>query len=132
MNVQMSLVHEVQRVFVYFFRKQKRQKQFIEILGKLRHRWGRYLLFVDGAKAHSGAKVRVYLKKHRKTIKIGIFSKMLTRRESNRTMLETWKKWIGKQGYSLIERKEKHHLWKTFDNAKVMPSKNVPLFKRLL
>ena len=49
--------------FVYFFRKKKRQKQFIEFLEKLRHRWGRYLLFVDGAKAHSGAKVRVYLKK---------------------------------------------------------------------
>ena len=29
---------------------------------------------------------------------------MLTRRESNRTMLETGKKCIGKQGYSLIER----------------------------
>ena len=71
----MSLVHEVQRVLFIFFRKKKRQKQFIEFLEKLRHRWGRYLLFVDGAKAHSGAKVRVYLKKHRKTIKLEYFPK---------------------------------------------------------
>ena len=63
--------------FVYFFRKRKRQKQFIEFLEKLHRRWNKYLLFVDGAKMHRGAKVKAYLKKHRKTIKIEYFPNIL-------------------------------------------------------
>ena len=37
--------------FVYFFRKRKRQKQFIEFLEKLHRRWNKYLLFVGNCLA---------------------------------------------------------------------------------
>lgn len=106
--------------FVYSFRKKKRQKQFIEFLDKLQGRWGRYLLFVDNAKAHDGAKVRAYLKKHKKTIKLEYFPKYSP--EENPTE-QCWK-----PGRSVLANKvipsltsAKYHLGKTFDNTRAMP-----------
>ena len=106
--------------FVYIFRKKKRQKQFIEFLEKLRRRWSKYLLFVDGAKAHGGAKVIAYLKEHTKTVKLEYFPKCSP--EENPTE-QCWK-----PGRSALANRvlpslnaAKYHLRKTFDNTKSMP-----------
>ena len=106
--------------FVYFFRKRKRQKQFIEFLEKLRQRWGRYLLFVDGAKAHGGAKVRAYLKSHRRTIKLEYFPKCSP--EENPTE-QCWKPGRNALANRVLPslNAAKYHLRKTFDNSKAMP-----------
>jgi hypothetical protein len=108
------------RSFVYFFRKKKRQKQFIEFLEKLGVRWGKFLLFVDNATAHKGAKVRAYLQKHKKTIKLEYFPKCSP--EENPTE-QCWK-----PGRSVLANRvvpsmnaAKYHLKKTFNNHKAMP-----------
>mgnify|MGYP001608230870 FL=1 len=106
--------------FVYFFRKKKRKKQFIEFLEILRKRWGKYLLFVDNAKAHKGAKVKAYLKKHKTTVKLEFFPKCSP--EENPTE-QCWKP--GRQ--ALANRvipslsMAKYHLRRKFDNEKAMP-----------
>ena len=106
--------------FVYFFRKRKRQAQFIEFLEKLRGRWGKFLLFVDNAKAHKGKKVKAYLQKHNKTVKLDFFPKCSP--EENPTE-QCWK-----PGRSALANRvlpslnsAKYHLRKTFDNTKAMP-----------
>lgn len=106
--------------FIYFFRKRKRQKQFIEFLEKLRSRWGRFLLFVDNAKVHKGAKVRMYLKKHRKTIKLEYFPKYSP--EENPTE-QCWKPGRNALANRVLQslNAAKYHLHKTFDNTKAMP-----------
>ena len=108
------------RSFVYFFRKKKRQKQFIEFLEILRERWGKYLLFVDNARAHGGAKVRAYLKKHRKTIKIEYFPKYSP--EENPTE-QCWKPGRNALANRVLPSLDaaKYQLRKTFDNTKAMP-----------
>ena len=119
MNVQMSLVHEVQRV-LFIFSERKKTKTVHRIFRKITTSMGRYLLFVDGAKAHSGAKVRVYLKKHRKTIKLEYFPKCSP--EENPTE-QCWKPGRNALANRVIPslNAAKHHLRKTFDNTKAMP-----------
>ncbi len=108
------------RSFIYFFRKRKRQKQFIEFLELLRKRWKKFLLFVDGAKAHDGAKVRAYLKEHKKTIKLGFFPKCSP--EVNPTE-QCWKPGRNALANRVIRsiHVAKYHLRKTFDDKKAMP-----------
>lgn len=105
--------------FVYFFRKKKRQKQFIEFLEKLRLRWKKFLLFVDNASAHKGAKVEAYLKVH-KNVKLEYFPKYCP--EENPTE-QCWKP--GRNALAnrvlLSLNAAKYHLRKTFDNEKAMP-----------
>ena len=108
------------RSFVYFFRKRKKQKQFIEFLELLRKRWEKYLLFVDGAKAHGGAKVRTYLYEHRKTIKLEHFPKYSP--EVNPTE-QCWKPGRSTLANRMVPslNAAKYHLRKTFDDVKAMP-----------
>jgi len=108
------------RSFVFSFTKKKRQPQFIEFLEKIRQRWGKFLLFVDNAKAHTGAKVKAYLKKHKKTVKLDYFPKCSP--EENPTE-QCWK-----PGRSALANRvlpslnsAKYHLRKTFNNTKALP-----------
>jgi hypothetical protein len=105
--------------FVYSFSKKKRQKQFLEFLEKLRRRWGKFLLFVDNAKAHKGAKIKAYLREH-KTVKLEYFPKCSP--EENPTE-QCWK-----PGRAVLANRvlpslnaAKYHLRKTFNNTKAMP-----------
>jgi hypothetical protein len=106
--------------FVYFFRKKKRQKQFIEFLELLRKRWREYLLFVDGAKAHGGKKVQAYLEKHKKSIKLEYFPKCSP--EMNPTE-QCWKPGRNALANRVLPslNAAKYHLQKTFDDQKTMP-----------
>jgi len=106
--------------FVYSFSKKKKQREFILFLEKLRKRWGRFFLFVDNAKAHKGAKVRVYLQQHKKTVKLDYFPKCTP--EENPTE-QCWK-----PGRSILANRvlpslnaAKYHLRKTFNNQKELP-----------
>ncbi len=105
--------------FVYSFTKKKRQKQFIVFLDKLRRRWGKFLLFVDNAKAHKGAKVKAYLREH-KTVKIDYFPKYSP--EENPTE-QCWKPGRVCLANRVIPslNAAKYHLQKTFNNTKAMP-----------
>lgn len=106
--------------FIYFFRKKKRQKQFIEFLEKLRRRWRRYLLFVDGAKAHGGAKVKVYLQRYHKSVKLEYFPKCSP--EENPTE-QCWKPGRNALANRVLPslNAAKYHLRKTFNNTKELP-----------
>ncbi len=108
------------RSFVYSFSKKKRQKQFIRFLEKLRLRWGKFLLFVDGAKAHKGAKVQEYLKRHSKSVKLGYFPKYSP--ETNPTE-QSWKPGRNALANRVLPslNAAKYHLRKTFDNTKELP-----------
>lgn len=89
-------------------------------MDKLRRRWKKYLLFVDNAKAHKGAKVMAYLQQHKNTIKLEYFPKCTP--EENPTE-QCWKP----ARIALANRvlpslnAAKYHLRKTFDNKKAMP-----------
>ena len=106
--------------FVYSFTKKKRQKQFIQFLEKLQRRWGKFLLFVDGAKAHKGKKVLAYLQKHKKTIKLEFFPKCSP--ETNPTE-QCWKPARACLANRVLPslNAAKYHLRKTFENKKAMP-----------
>lgn len=106
--------------FVYSFTKKKRQKQFIEFLEKLRSRWGRFLLFVDNAKAHKGKKVEAYLKQHKNTIQLDFFPKCSP--EENPTE-QCWKPGRAALANRVLPSLSaaKYHLRKTFDDTKRMP-----------
>ena len=108
------------RSFVYCFSNKKRQKQFIRFLEKLRLRWGKFLLFVDGAKAHKGAQVRDYLRWHRKSVKLAYFLKCSP--EENPTE-QCWKPGRNALANRVIPSLDaaKYHLRKTFNNPKAMP-----------
>lgn len=108
------------RSFVFSFTKKKRQKQFIKFLEKLRRRWGKFLLFVDNAKAHKGAKVRVYLKEHKKSVKLDYFPKCSP--EENPTE-QCWKPARSALANRVIPslNAAKYHLRKTFNNPKNLP-----------
>ena len=106
--------------FVFSFTRKKRQKQFIKFLEKLKLRWGKFLLFVDNAKAHKGAKVRAYLQRHKKTVKLDYFPKCSP--EENPTE-QCWK-----PGRNILANRvlpslnaAKYHLRKTFNNTKELP-----------
>jgi hypothetical protein len=106
--------------FIYSFTKKKRQKEFINFLEKLRRRWGKFLLFVDNAKAHKGKKVNAYLEQHKKSIKLEFFPKCAP--EENPTE-QCWK-----PGRAVLANRvlpslnaAKYHLRKTFNNKKALP-----------
>lgn len=105
--------------FVYSFAKKKRQTQFIRFLEKLRKRWQKYLLFVDNAKAHTGARVKRYLLEH-KNVKLEYFPKYTP--EENPTE-QCWK--VARSALAnrtlLSLPAAKYHLRKTFDNKEAMP-----------
>jgi len=106
--------------FVYSFTKKKRQKQFIEFLEKLRGRWGKFLLFVDNAKAHKGSKVKAYLKQNKKTIKLEFFPKCSP--EENPTE-QCWKPARSALANRVLPSLDaaKYHLRKTFNKKKELP-----------
>lgn len=106
--------------FVFSFTKKKRQPQFIKFLEKLRRRWGKFLLFVDNAKAHNGAKVRLYLQQHKKTVKLAYFPKCSP--EENPTE-QCWKPARSTLANRVIPslNAAKYHLRKTFNNTKELP-----------
>ena len=108
------------RAFVYSFTKKKRQAQFIKFLEKLRRRWGKFLLFVDNAKAHKGAKVRAYLQRHKKAVKLDYFPKCSP--EENPTE-QCWKPGRNALANRIIPslNAAKYHLRKTFNDTKAMP-----------
>ncbi len=105
--------------FVYSFTKNKRQKQFIEFLEKIRRRWNKFLLFVDNAKAHKGAKVRAYLRDH-KSVRLEYFPKCSP--EENPTE-QCWKPGRNALANRVLPslKAAKYHLRKTFNNAKELP-----------
>ena len=105
--------------FVFSFSKKKRQQQFISFLKKLTRRWGKFLLFVDNAKAHKGTKVRAYLREH-KTIKLEYFPKCSP--EENPTE-QCWKPARAALANRALHSLDaaKYHLRKTFNNSKAMP-----------
>lgn len=109
-----------QKSFVYSFTKRKRQTQFVRFLEKVRLRWGKFLLFVDNAKAHKGGMVRDYLRRHRKSVKLEYFPKCSP--EENPTE-QCWK-----PGRSVLANRvlpslgaAKYHLRKTYDNPNALP-----------
>jgi len=106
--------------FVFSFTKKKRQPQFIKFLEKLRRRWGKFLLFVDNAKAHKGAKVKAYLQNHKKTVKLEYFPKYSP--EKNPTE-QCWKPGRNALANRVVPslNAAKYHLRKTFNNQKAMP-----------
>jgi hypothetical protein len=106
--------------FVYSFSKKKRQPQFIRFLKKLRLRWGKLLLFVDGAKAHKGAQVREYLRQHRKSVKLSYFPKCSP--EENPTE-QCWKPGRNALANRVLPSLDaaKYHLRKTFNSTKELP-----------
>jgi hypothetical protein len=108
------------RSFVFSFSKKKRQAQFIRFLEKLRQRWNKYLLFVDGAKAHKGALVRKYLKQHYKSVKLEYFPRCSP--EENPTE-QCWKPGRNVLANRVLPSLDaaKYHLRKTFNNTKAMP-----------
>lgn len=105
--------------FVYSFSKKKRQKQFLRFLEKLRKRWRKYLLFVDNAKAHGGAKVRLYLFEH-KTVKLEYFPKCSP--EENPTE-QCWKPARTSLANRVLPSLDaaKYHLRKTFNRSEELP-----------
>ena len=108
-----------QRSFVYSFTKRKRQKQFIRFLEKLRRRWKKFLLFVDNAKAHKGAKVKAYIRKY-KNVKLEYFP--VCSPEENPTE-QCWKPGRNALANRVIPSLDaaKYHLRKVFNNKKAMP-----------
>lgn len=107
------------RSFVYSFSKKKRQKEFIRFLDKLQHRWKKYLLFIDNAKAHKGAKVRAYLQAH-SNVKLAYFPQYSP--EENPTE-QCWKpaRTVLTNRVLPSLNAAKYHLRKTFNNSKAMP-----------
>lgn len=108
------------RSFVFSFSKKKRQREFIIFLEKLRQRWKKLLLFVDNAKAHKGIKVKEYLRRHNKTVKLEYFPKYSP--EQNPTE-QCWKPARNSLANRVIPSLSaaKYHLRKTFNNKKEMP-----------
>lgn len=109
-----------QRSFVFSFSKTKQQKDFVRFIKKLKRRWNKVLLFVDGAKAHKGELVEKFLKKNYKTFKIEYFLKYTP--ELNPTE-QCWKPARKKLSNRLIKTlpAAKYHLRKVFKNEKAMP-----------
>ena len=109
------------RSFVFCFSKKKRSKQFVKFLEKLRQRWGTYLLFVDGAKAHKGKLVEQYLQQHKKTVRLEYFPKYSP--ELN-PVEQCWKPGRKVLSNRLVKTLDaaKYHLRKTFKDTKSMPN----------
>lgn len=108
------------RSFVYSFSKKKRQKNFIKFLKILMKRWGRVLLFVDGAKAHKGKNVREFLKMNKRMLKLEYFPKYTP--ELNPTE-QCWKPARKKLSNRLVKTlaTAQYHLRNVFNTNKSMP-----------
>lgn len=105
--------------FVYIFSKKKRQREFLKFLDILRRRWGKFLLFVDNAKAHKGKGVKAYLQKY-KNVKIEYFPSYSP--EENPTE-QCWKPGRAALANRVLPslNAAKYHLRKTFNNKKNLP-----------
>jgi hypothetical protein len=106
--------------FVFSFHNRKRQREFIIFLEKLRRRWNKYLLFVDNVGAHKGKLVRLYLRRHKKTIRLSFLPSYSP--ELN-PVEQCWKP--GRQTLSNRLLKTlpatKYHLKKTYNQQKNLP-----------
>lgn len=108
------------RSFVFSFRKNKRQKDFVAFLEKLIKRWSKVLLFVDNARAHHGKLVNEFLQRHKKTFKLEYF--LAYTPELNPTE-PCWKPARKKLSNRLLKTLSaaQYHLRKVFNNKKEMP-----------
>lgn len=106
--------------FVFSFKKKKRQREFIQFLEQLRVRWGRFVLFVDNAKAHTGKKTAAYVQQHRKVMKLKFFPKYTP--EVN-PVEQCWKPARQKLSNRLLKTlpSAQYHLRNVFCNNKSMP-----------
>lgn len=78
------------------------------------------MLFVDNAKAHKGAKVKDYLRRHSKSVKLEYFPKCSP--EENPTE-QCWKPGRNALSNRVLPSLDaaKYHLRKTFNDPKAMP-----------
>jgi len=108
------------RSFVFRFCKKKRAQEFLKLLEQLRQRWGKFLLYVDNAKAHKGKLVEAFLRRHKKTVQLKYFPKCSP--ELNPTE-QCWKPGRKVLSNRLIKTLDsaKYHLRKTFNDTKDMP-----------
>lgn len=106
--------------FVFMFSKNKKQKDFIRFSLKLLDRWNKVLLFVDGAPAHKGAKIRGFCEDHRKVFKLVRFPAYTP--ELNPTE-QCWKPARKALSNRLLKTMPaaKYHLKKTFRKKDSMP-----------
>ncbi len=106
--------------FVFMFSPKKNQKAFLKFCNILLKRWHKIFLFVDGARAHKGANIEKFLKKHKKTFKISYFPKYTP--ELNPTE-QCWK--VGRKCISnrllMNMPAMKYRLSKTFGNKRSLP-----------
>ena len=106
--------------FVFMFSKKKKQKDFIKFCEKLIERWNKVLLFVDGAPAHKGAKIRIFCEEHKKIFKLVRFLPYTP--ELNPTE-QCWKPARKVLSNRLLRNINiaKYHLRKTFNDKSSMP-----------
>lgn len=106
--------------FVFSFSKKKRQREFVQFLEKLLKRWGKVLLFIDGARAHRGKRVLDFLTRHKRTFKLEFFPKYTP--ELNPTE-QCWKPARKKLANRLIKSlpAAQYHLRKVFQDENSMP-----------
>lgn len=106
--------------FVFMFSKKKKAKDFIRFSSKLLERWNKVLLFVDGAPAHKGAKIRKFCKDHRRVFKLVRFPAYTP--ELNPTE-QCWKPARKAVSNRLLKTMPaaKYHLRKTFKKKDSMP-----------
>lgn len=106
--------------FVFSFSQTKKQKDFVRFLAKLSKRWGKILLFVDGARAHHGKGVDEFLLSHKRTFCLEYFPGYTP--ELN-PVEQCWKPARKKLANRLIKTlpTAQYHLRNTFNAKEAMP-----------
>ena len=106
--------------FVFIFSKNKNRKQFVRFLKKLKRRWGKFLLFTDNYKPHKGGIVEIYLKRHKKSIKVAHFPKYSPELNPVEQCWKPGRRVLSNRVLPSLDS-AKYHLQKTFRNKKAMP-----------
>lgn len=106
--------------FVFSFSKTKSSKDFVRFLERLMKRWGKVLLFADGAPAHKYGIVDKFLAMHKKTFRLEYFPKYTP--EMN-PVEQCWKPARKKLSNRLVKTlpTAQYHLSKVFNDKKSMP-----------
>ena len=106
--------------FVFLFSKRKKQRDFVRFLKVLKMRWGKVLLFIDGAPGHKGALVKAFLRANRKTFRLVRFPSYTP--ELN-PVEQCWMPGRRKLANRLVKTLPtmKYHLCNVFNNPKNMP-----------
>lgn len=108
------------RSFVFSFSKTKRQRDFVRFMEKLSRRWGKVLLFVDGAPAHKGKKVEAFLSSHRKTFRLERFPKYTPELNPTEQCWKPARKCLSNRLIKTLPA-AKYHLRKTFNDKNSIP-----------